>query len=165
MQRIVLLCRHAETHDPYPLQPDFERELTPAGQQQARSTGKWMREKFSKLDALVASPAVRANATARIIAGRLYFDEAEIAYNPDLYNARETQLIKSLGELPNNVKQVLLVAHNPGITRLARELTQQHHLGYLDPAKAVAIALNLESWQDIHITTGMLLTHNLEPTH
>ncbi|WP_276496141.1 SixA phosphatase family protein [Pontibacter litorisediminis] len=157
MQRIVLLCRHAEAYDPFPLQPDFERELTPAGQQQARNTGKWLREKFSKVDAILASPATRANATARAIAGRLYFDEEQINYNPDLYNAREAYLIKGLGELPDHVKQVLLVAHNPGITRLARELTDELQLGYLDPAGVVAVALDLKQWQDIHITTGHLL--------
>lgn len=162
MQRIVLLCRHAETFDPYPLQPDFERELTPAGQQQARNTGKWLREKFLKLDALLASPAVRANATARVIASRLYFGEENISYNPDLYNARESKLMNSLGELPDHVKQVLLVAHNPGITRLARELTEQQQLGYLEPASVVAVALELEHWQDIHVTTGVLLAHNFE---
>ncbi|MCX2739127.1 SixA phosphatase family protein [Pontibacter anaerobius] len=159
MQRIVLLCRHAEAYDPFPLQPDFERELTPAGQQQARNTAKWLREKFSKADALLASPATRANATARIIANRLYFDEEHIMYNPDLYNARESQLMKSLGELPDHVKQVLLVAHNPGITRLARELTEELRLGYLEPADVVAVAVELEQWRDIHLTNGHLLDH------
>ncbi|AKD04872.1 histidine phosphatase family protein [Pontibacter korlensis] len=157
MQRIVLLCRHAEAYDPYPLQPDFERELTPTGQQQARNTGKWLREKFLKADTILASPATRANATARIIAGRLYFDEEQISYNPDLYNARESQLMKSLGELPNHVKQVILVGHNPGITRLARELTEELQLSYLNPGSVVAVAIDLEQWQDIHVTTGILM--------
>ena len=162
MQRIVLLCRHAETYDPYPLQPDFERELTPDGQKQARATGRWLREKYSKADAILASPAARANATARIIASRLYFDEEKISYNPDLYNARESKLLNSLAALPEHIKQVLLVAHNPGITRLARELTEQQQLGYLEPANVVAVALELGQWQDIHITTGVLLSHNTE---
>ncbi|GHA61032.1 SixA phosphatase family protein [Pontibacter akesuensis] len=162
MQRIVLLCRHAETEDPYPLQPDFERELTPHGQQQARAAGAWLREKFSKADAILASPATRANTTAQIIAGRLYFDKDRISYLPDLYNGRKSQLLKCLGELPDHVKQVLLVAHNPGITRLARELTEQQQLGYLDTADVLAVALELEQWQDIHATTGMLLTHYTE---
>lgn len=157
MQRIVLLCRHAEAYEPFPLQPDFERELTPNGHQQAKSTGQWLREKFSKVDALLASPAARANATARILANRLYFDEENITYNPDLYNAREANLIKSLGELPDNVNQVLLVAHNPGLTRLARELTENLRLGYLEPGGVVAVALLLEQWQEIHTTTGVLL--------
>ncbi|OKL41336.1 SixA phosphatase family protein [Pontibacter flavimaris] len=159
MQRIVLLCRHAEAYDPFPLQPDFERELTPLGQQQARNAGKWLREKFSKVDAILASPANRANATARLIAGRLYFGEEQITYDPDLYNARERFLIKSLGELPDHVKQVLLVAHNPGITRLARELTDELQLGYLEPANVVAVVLELKQWQEIHVTTGLLLDH------
>jgi len=157
MQRIVLLCRHAEAHDPFPLQPDFERELTSDGQKQARNTGQWLREKFIKADAILASPATRANATARIIAGRLYFDEDKITYNPDLYNGRESHLLNSLGALPDDVKQVLLVAHNPGVTRLARELTEDLRLGYLDPGGVVAVALQLQQWQDIYVTTGLLL--------
>jgi phosphohistidine phosphatase len=160
MQRIVLLCRHAEAYDPFPLQPDFERELTQAGLQQARNTGKWLRENFSKADAILASPATRANATARIIAGRLYFDQEQISYNPDLYNARESQLMRCLGELPDEVRSVLLVGHNPGITRLARELTDDLQLGYLDPAHVVAVALELERWQDIHLSGGLLLSHH-----
>ncbi|WP_299759663.1 histidine phosphatase family protein [uncultured Pontibacter sp.] len=157
MQRIVLLCRHADAYDPFPLQPDFERELTQEGQQQARNTGKWLREKFSKLDAILASPATRANATARIVASKVYFEEEQISYNPDIYIARETQLIKSLGELPDQVKVVLLVAHNPGITRLARELTGEYSLGYMEPAQVMAVALELEQWQDIHAASGCLL--------
>ncbi|GAB3816283.1 SixA phosphatase family protein [Pontibacter rugosus] len=160
MQRIVLLCRHAETYDPFPLQPDFERELTPEGQNHARNTGSWLREKYSKVDAILASPAARANATARIVAGRLYFDEEKISYDPDLYNSRESQLLNCLGNLPDHVKQVLMVAHNPGITRLVRELTEQQQLGYLEPAEVVAVAIDLKHWQDIHTSTGILLNHN-----
>lgn len=162
MQRIVLLCRHAETYDPYPLQPDFERELTPHGQKQARNTGAWLREKFSKADAILASPANRANSTAQAIAERLYFDKERISYIPDLYNGRDTQLLKCLAALPNHVKQVLLVAHNPGITRLARELTEQQQLSYLEPADVIAVALELEHWQDIYTNTGVLLSHYTE---
>ncbi|TPE43227.1 SixA phosphatase family protein [Pontibacter mangrovi] len=161
MQRIVLLCRHAEAVDPFPLQPDFERELTPAGQKQARNTGRWLRENYVKTDAILASPANRANLTARLIAGKLYFDEEQISYNPDLYNARESQLLKSLSELPDHVKQVLLVGHNPGLTRLARDLSGNLQLGYMEPASVVAVALQLPEWQEIYATSGVLLHQHI----
>ncbi|WP_242919317.1 SixA phosphatase family protein [Pontibacter liquoris] len=161
MQRTVLLCRHAETYDPYPLQPDFERELTPHGSQQALQAGKWLRDKFVKVDALLASPARRAHDTARILAARLYFDEEKINYEPSLYNAREVELLHALAALPNQVKTVLLVAHNPGITRLARDLSGQH-VGYLNPANVVAITLELANWQEVYATTGLLHASNLQ---
>lgn len=160
MQRTLLLCRHAETLDPYPLQPDFERALTPHGHQQALRTGQWIREKFHKIDALLASPAQRARTTARILASRLYFDEEQISYNPDLYNARETQLLRCLAALPEQVNTVLLVAHNPGITRLARSLSGKY-ISYLESATVVAVNLELDSWQDIHTTTGILSSDNI----
>jgi phosphohistidine phosphatase len=160
MQRTLLICRHAEAYDPYPLQPDFERELTPHGLHQANLTGKWLRENFVKIDYLLASPAKRANLTARTIAGRLYFAEEKIAYIPELYNAREPQLLQILSQLPDQAKQVLLVGHNPGITKLARDLAGRH-FSYLEPANVVAVTLPLETWGDIHHTTGLLLSHNM----
>ncbi|MCC9135196.1 SixA phosphatase family protein [Pontibacter silvestris] len=159
MQRLLLICRHAETQDPYPLQPDFERELTQNGLLQAKRTGQWLREHFKTTDAILASPARRANVTAQQIAGRLYYDQEKIAFLPDLYNARETQLIQILSELPGEIKTVVLVGHNPGVTRLVRDLTSKL-IGYLDPAEAVAVSIDLEKWEDVHYTTGQLIKQN-----
>lgn len=160
MQKTLLICRHAEAYDSYPLQPDFERELTPHGLHQANKTGKWLRENFVKIDQLLSSPAKRAGLTARTLAGRLYFAEEKISYMPDLYNARESQLLQILSQLPDQARQVLLVGHNPGITKLARDLAGQH-FSYLDPANVVAISLPFEKWEDIHLHSGVLLNHNL----
>ena len=134
--------------------------MTPHGLHQANQTGKWLRENYVKIDKLLSSPAPRAGMTARAIAGRLYFDAEKITYNPDLYNARESQLLQILGHLPDQAKQVLLVGHNPGITKLARDLTGQQ-ISYLEPANVLGIALPLEKWEDIHLHTGVLLNHNM----
>ncbi|MBJ6119687.1 histidine phosphatase family protein [Pontibacter sp. BT310] len=155
MQRYVLICRHAETYDPYPLQPDFERELTPEGIRKANETGKWVREKYQKVDALVASPARRASATAQIIANRLYFDSEKITYDPEIYNPKEAQLLKTISQLPDTIVKVLIVSHNPALTQLARNLVNRN-LGYLEPGQILAITIDLERWEDIYITTGSI---------
>ncbi|WP_439882792.1 SixA phosphatase family protein [Pontibacter sp. MBLB2868] len=160
MQRKILICRHAETFEPYPFQSDFERELTPNGTKQARATGVWLRENFNKIDYCLVSPAKRAQATARLIADKIYFDTENITYEPDLYNAQEKQLLKCLSNLPQHVKSVLLVAHNPGITRLARELTDRM-VGYLEPANVLAVEIDLQEWEDIYITTGLVSAKNM----
>lgn len=153
MQRLLVICRHAEPNDPYPLQPDFDRELTRHGQHQARVTGQWLRDTFQKMDAIVSSPAPRANRTAQLIADKIYFDAEAIQYAPECYNARESVLHNLLGKLPDSVNRVLLVGHNPGITSLARTLTG-HHVGYLEPSAAIAIELDLTHWEDIHVQQG-----------
>ncbi|MCC9165550.1 SixA phosphatase family protein [Pontibacter harenae] len=160
MQRLVLICRHAETHEPYPLQPDFERELTKNGLQQAHQTGLWLRENYRKVDAILASPAKRTAATACTLAQRLYFEEENISFDPDLYNAREANLENALGKLPDEVKIVLLVAHNPGVTQLIRNLTEQR-IPYLDPANVVAVSLDIEKWEEIHSVTGRIEKQNM----
>lgn len=162
MNRQVLICRHAETYDPFPFQPDFERELTPEGLRQASRTGQWLRDNFQKVDAILASPARRANDTAKALATKLYFDEENVSYNPDLYNSKESQLLDCLIQLPESVKTVLLIAHNPGITRLIRTLADMPQLPYLEPAQVVALTLHLPKWEDICVTTGKLHLHNFE---
>ncbi|MHC2993310.1 phosphohistidine phosphatase [Pontibacter sp. HJ8] len=158
MKRLLVICRHAESNDPFPLQPDFERELTKQGIHQARATGQWIRENYQKVDALLASPARRASATARHIAAKLYFDEEKINYDPELYNARESFLINALSQLPATATRVLLVGHNPGVTRLARTLTDEH-VGYLEPAAAIVITFDISSWEEIHTTAGKIENH------
>lgn len=162
MQRLLVICRHAEPNDPFPLQPDFERELTKNGQHQARITGKWLRDTFQKVDAILSSPAPRAGLTARLLAEKLYFDEELIEYDPDFYNARESVLVNLLAKLPDHITRVLLVGHNPGITSLSRTLTGEH-VGYLDPAGAYAIKLELATWQELHVTTGKLEAEFTQP--
>lgn len=158
MKRFLVICRHAEANDPFPLQPDFERELTKQGIHQAHTTGQWIRENYQKMDALLASPARRANATARLIAAKLYFDEEKINYDPELYNARESFLINALSQLPDTAMRVLLVGHNPGVTRLARTLTDQH-IAYLETAAAIVISFDIATWEEIHVTAGKIENH------
>lgn len=162
MQRLLVICRHAESDDPFPLRPDFERELTKHGQHQARVTGQWLRDAYQKVDVILSSPAPRAGLTARLLASKLYFDEEQINYVPEFYNARDNVLLHVLGNLPDNVKRVLLVGHNPGITSLARTLTDQY-VGYLEPAGAYAIKFDLESWQDVHHMSGQLEKQFTQP--
>lgn len=162
MQRLLVICRHAEANDHFPLQPDFERELTKHGLHQARITGQWMRDHFQKADLLLSSPAPRAGATAKQVAEKLYLDQEHISYLPELYNARESVLLNALGQLSDTVTRVILVGHNPGITGLARTLTDQH-IGYLEPATAVAITLDLDTWSEIHVTTGKLTLSSSTP--
>lgn len=160
MNRLLLICRHAETYEPFPFQPDFERELTPDGFRQAKSTGQWLRDNFQKVDAVLASPARRASATAKALATKLYYNEESISYDPDLYNSKESLLFAKLSKLPDTAKVVLLVAHNPGITRLIRTLSDKPQLPYLEPAQVAAISLALPVWEDIYQTTGELVKHN-----
>jgi phosphohistidine phosphatase len=161
MDRLLLICRHAESFEPFPSQPDFERELTPEGFRQAKLTGQWLRDNFQKVDLVLASPARRASATAKELAAKLYFNEEDIFYDPDMYNSKDHLLLQKLSMLPDHYKTVLLVAHNPGITRLIRALSDTPHLPYLEPAQVTAISLSLPVWTDIFLTTGNLVNHNL----
>ncbi|QCR21753.1 histidine phosphatase family protein [Pontibacter sp. SGAir0037] len=160
MQRNVLICRHAEASDPFPLRPDFERELTKDGIHQAHLAGQWLRDHFRKVDAILASPSNRTRTTAGIIAGRLYFEDENITYDPDLYNPRESQLIGALSRLPESVTNVLVVSHNPGVTQLGRTLTDKR-IGYLEPAQVLAVSIKLEKWEEVHFTTGTLMSSNM----
>ncbi|MGH3993353.1 MAG: SixA phosphatase family protein, partial [Pseudonocardiaceae bacterium] len=60
---MIWLLRHGEAEEG---SPDFERKLTPKGEEQARAAGAALERLGEHLDRCVTSPRVRACDTARL---------------------------------------------------------------------------------------------------
>ena len=67
----LILWRHADAEDGA---DDLARRLTPKGQQQAAAMAKWLRSHLPKDYTLVASPAARAQETARALGAKIVTD-------------------------------------------------------------------------------------------
>lgn len=117
MKRIILI-RHAQAADPLMGQKDFDRPLTDQGiydtEQQA------MKIPMDEYTHLFHSAAARTTATAQTFAH--YFPKIQLHSRKDLYNADLNQLLEFIEELWDE-EQLILVAHNPGITQLYFHLT------------------------------------------
>ena len=115
----LFLWRHA---DALPGAPDFERELSPLGHQQAGKAAEWLREQvgptvLSDMRILV-SPAVRTRQTA----AHFCKEEDKIKLCQPLYdNAPPKEILDILG-WPDITLPALIVGHQPQIGMLADRL-------------------------------------------
>jgi phosphohistidine phosphatase len=137
--RRVTLVRHAHAEWPQYSGRDLNRPLTPRGMKEALATAQAIKAAGHRPDLLLASPAKRTRQTAAIIAEELVLPDSALQYVDTIYNASAATLEEIVRHAIAG--HVLLVAHNPGITELARQLAVNPELPSLVPAQ----------WLHIHI--------------
>jgi phosphohistidine phosphatase len=119
----VILVRHAHAEWPSWSGRDFDRPLTPRGEEDAARTAHELRQAGHRPALLLASPALRTRQTAGIIAGILELAEGTLKFDDGFYNSTPATLAAALRHVTRNTDGcVMLVAHNPAISELARQL-------------------------------------------
>jgi len=119
----LFLWRHA---DALPGVPDFERELSPHGHQQAHKVAAWLRKRAPADLRLLVSPAVRTRQTV----AHFVDTESGIQFCPPLYESTSSETILTLLDWPNITLPTLIVGHQPLIGTLAvRLLSGASHPG------------------------------------
>ena len=108
----LILWRHADAEDGT---PDSERKLTAKGVKQAARMAKWLRPRLPEDAVVLASPAKRAQQTAR-------------ALTPDFRTANEVGTSAAPQEVllacgwPGNARTVVVVGHQPTLGEVAAML-------------------------------------------
>lgn len=106
----LILWRHADAHDG---SPDAARKLTAKGKRQARRVAKWLRKRLPKGARILASPAVRAQRTARELSRRF---ETVAAVG---LSARADGLLEAAGWPAAGEGAVVVVGHQPTLGEAA----------------------------------------------
>lgn len=143
MQRKVVLMRHGHAEQ---AADDFSRSLSALGLSQARAAGGALAAEGHELDLVLTSSAPRALATAECVAAVCSCRSA-IRSERSLYLAPARHCLNVLRELPEDIRNVLLVGHNPGLSALARELCG--HTRELAPAEYASALFELEDWSEL----------------
>jgi phosphohistidine phosphatase len=149
--RIFCLMRHAKSSRENPVWKDIERPLLPKGERRASVIAEKLALKGVRPDLILSSPAVRALATARILAKTLNLNEEIIQIESDIYHGDCNDLLQLLKDLPDRVKHVVLVGHNPHITELCNRFLT-YPLDNLTTSGTVAFSSNAGKWQGINAT-------------
>lgn len=141
-QPLVVLVRHAHADWPDYDGRDFDRPLTPRGEEDAHATGRAIAGAGHRPVLILASPARRTRQTAEIICAELGLAPAVLCFDDCLYNATGAALIAELRRhADEDHPTVMLVAHNPGISDVARKLSGDPHARGFAPADWCALAL------------------------
>jgi phosphohistidine phosphatase len=129
-----ILVRHAHAEWPDFHGPDFDRPLTSRGLADARATGRAILAAGHRPSLLLASPACRTRQTAEILAEELQLPASAVRYVEALYNATASTLQAEVRRAARG-SLVLLVAHNPGVSNLARLLSDDPDIPPCQPAE------------------------------
>jgi phosphohistidine phosphatase len=116
----VMRHGHAERIETAP--EDHVRQLTERGRGEASGMGERLRRAGLVPDRILASSAQRTRATAQLAAAALGLPESRIDTLDELYNAAEQQIWDVIRGRAGTSRHVLLIGHNPGLSRLASEL-------------------------------------------
>ena len=140
----LLLLRHAKSSWDDPGVADHDRPLAARGRKAAKLIGARLRTDQTPISLVLCSPARRARETLDLVAppGKIEIDDR-------LYGASADQLLQRVRQVPDDLKVVMLVGHNPAIHNLALDLLSDP--GQLEAAKfptgALATLTFTGSWR------------------
>lgn len=156
----LTLIRHAKSSREQSLLRDTERPLSPRGAADAPLIARHLRTlpNFAP-DALVTSPAVRARTTAEVIQQEATLTHLPLREEPRIYEAPVNTLATVLREFPDNVQNVVLFGHNPGLENLANWLCGQRAIYGLRTGGVIMLALDLASWTEVRLGCASLITY------
>ncbi len=154
--KTVYFVRHAKSSWANSNMSDHERPLNERGERDAPLMGQRLRHRESGPELVIASSAVRAKTTAKILAAEMKYPESEIIIDERLYGAEPNDALTILSELKNDVSCVMLVGHNPTFTELVNRLSA-NHIANMPTCSIAILAFAIDSWGNIAKSKGELL--------
>jgi len=157
-ERTLILLRHAKS-DWSNDEVDLVRPLAERGRRQAPDAGRWLNTGVPSIDLAVVSPALRARSTWELVAAELDVPP-HARIDERLYAASEQELLEVVRELPEDVRTVILVGHNPGLEALVSRLTGER---VPMPTSALAAIAVSGSWSAAGHSSAVLTASGRPP--
>ncbi|MEU2113253.1 SixA phosphatase family protein [Streptomyces sp. NPDC087659] len=161
-RRIVLL-RHAKAD--WPQVSDHERPLADRGRMDAPVAGRKLADTGIPFDLALCSTATRTRETWKLAVHELP-ERPRTVYEERLYEASLGDLLALLNETPDEVTELLLIGHNPGMHALADALSGKAEGDTLQrmnrggfPTAAFAVVGFSGSWKSVEHGVGTLLDY------
>ncbi|WP_028797380.1 SixA phosphatase family protein [Streptomyces purpureus] len=159
-RRIVLL-RHAKAE--WSQESDHERPLADRGRHDAPAVGRRLASAGFTFDLALCSTAARTRETWKLAVQELP-ERPRTVYEERMYEASPGELIALLNEIPDDVHDVVLIGHNPGMHALADVLAadaEGDHLARMNrsgfPTSAYATLTFNGSWKSVEPGAGTLV--------
>jgi phosphohistidine phosphatase len=145
MKRLTLV-RHAKSSWTSNAAVDRDRPLSDRGERDARKMGTRLLARKARPSLIVSSPALRAQATAKTIAGILGYPLEFLHHEQQLYLASPDEAIAVICEQQDDFSDLMLFGHNPGLTDLANRLFPELKLDNLPTTGVVAGDFDTNHW-------------------
>ncbi|MFI0740418.1 SixA phosphatase family protein [Streptomyces sp. NPDC021100] len=161
MTRRIVLFRHAKAE--WSDVDDHERPLADRGRKDAPVAGRWLAGSGVVPDLALCSTAARTRETWKLAVSELP-QRPRTVYEDRLYEASLGELIALLNEVSDEVGDLVVVGHNPGMHALADALSGEadgdllarlNRSGY--PTSAIAVISFTGSWKSVEHGVGRLV--------
>lgn len=140
----IILVRHAKSSWQYHVS-DHERPLKTSGINDIDIISKEFVGKVNP-DLILSSDALRAKTTAEIFIANLNIDLKKIIFNHDLYDFSGADLIKTIKQCSNSVKELMIFGHNNAITNFANSYGTKI-IDNVPTSGVVIIAFEIPNWK------------------
>jgi phosphohistidine phosphatase len=154
--KTVYLVRHAKAENQDIKKPDHDRALIEKGIKNAEKLGKMVAGFRFPPEAIYTSSARRAHDTATIFADALKIPD-KVTVDESLYSASHQIYLQQIQKLPDELRSVMLVGHNPVLEDLLTTLTARSPFHCKMPTCALAsVHFHVTLWSEIRPATGIL---------
>ncbi|MFD5189722.1 SixA phosphatase family protein [Streptomyces sp. NPDC058357] len=161
-RRIVLL-RHAKAE--WSQDSDHERPLAERGRKDAPVAGRKLVDSGIDLDLALCSTAARTRETWKLAVHEMPHRPRTV-YEERLYEASLGELIALINETPDDVHDLLVIGHNPGMHAVADALSESAEGDTLArmtrggfPTAAFAVVEFTGSWKGVEHGVGKLVEY------
>ncbi|NGN64188.1 histidine phosphatase family protein [Streptomyces sp. A7024] len=161
--RSIILLRHAKAD--WPQVSDHDRPLAERGRKEAPLAGDWLAKEGLAPDRALCSTAVRTRETWKLVVPKLPA-RPKTVYEDRLYEASLGELIAVVNETPDDVRNLIVIGHNPGVHALADALSaradddaaaRMNRSGF--PTAAIAVVSFAGDWKSVEHGMDGTLTH------
>jgi phosphohistidine phosphatase len=146
--KTIFLVRHAKVDVEDQSLPEAERPLTARAAIEVQGMAERLARRDARPDVVLSSPALHARATAEIFARRFGMAPGAIGVDDRLRDSSPEALLALIGLLDERLATVMVVGHNPGVARVAEQLSGGEVTGM--PLCAVAeLRFDVAQWSQL----------------
>lgn len=164
--RTLLLLRHGKSDWKQQASEDFDRPLNERGRDAADRVGQWMKHHHLPPEWVICSPAARTRETLALLRAHLTVPDTLIDFDDQVYLADLGTLLAVLAHCPQDMNNILVIGHNPGMEELLEYLCGENlplsAKGKLMPTATLAQIALPDDWRRLAARSGKMI-HIIRP--
>tara|TARA_R110002050_G_scaffold204327_2_gene339738 strand:+ start:44591 stop:45094 length:504 start_codon:yes stop_codon:yes gene_type:complete len=146
MKKLVIV-RHAKSSWKNG-EDDYERSLKKKGKLNVPLMAGKLLTRGIDVKQIISSSAKRTMKTTELINGVLDLDESKVSFQKELYLASPKTMINTIQSVADEVDELMIVAHNPGVTLVVNYLANEHFEN-IPTCGMACILFDINSWSEI----------------
>lgn len=153
----VYFSRHAKSSWEHFSLKDFDRPLNARGKSDAPLMAEKLFQKIDGklIDAILSSPSERTIQTLLPFAKQFGIYKDMIFHDKNLYHAEAEMLVESLWQLNDTINSVLVFAHNPGMSVLINQISEDH-ISNVSTCGLFKVVFQANNWSEIDVNKANL---------